>query len=68
MALYTKYEGFFWLVASTFAAYYVLLLVGRALRKNLLRSQTALVELAILGTPRKRDGKIDGTAVVAGGR
>jgi hypothetical protein len=32
------------------------------------RGQTALVELAVLGKPRKHNGKIKGTAVIAGGR
>jgi hypothetical protein len=66
--VYTKYEGFTWVILSMVAAYYVLLLVGRASRRKLLQRQTAVIELAIFGTPRKHNGKIRGTAVIAGGR
>lgn len=63
-----SYKGLTWLIPSILVAYYILQLVGRALRKKALQRQTALVELAILGKPREHNGKIKGTAVIAGGR
>ncbi|KAK0226312.1 hypothetical protein IW262DRAFT_757969 [Armillaria fumosa] len=58
--------GLLWFPISALGLYFVLLSVGRAFRRKVLREQTCLLDADNLGA-RLAAGKIKGTAVICGG-
>ncbi|KAK0466721.1 uncharacterized protein EV420DRAFT_1698330 [Desarmillaria tabescens] len=56
-----------WVPALILIIYYACLLLGRALRQRLLRKQTCVDDIHILGSSRASADKIKGIAVVCGG-